>query len=231
MGQTLSRADSAFLKDANLNLAHSQVSVPLDDRTVKKFRELSEDFWERQEFVSGAFAQAEVLPVLTPSGEVSDEGIFETLLTEAVDCPFAKFLDDLETAFMFSLGFGRLLRVILVRVKPGSRVGPYIDDTFKGIDHAVYRMQIVKPSKKGDYHVVLRDPPEDGYTVCEDGDPELNIACLHYDGVVCEEWNDGLNDGIHALIYIQRTDPSEDVKEAVRATKEKEEREKHSKIY
>jgi hypothetical protein len=73
-----------------------------------------------------------------------------------------------------------------------------VDHTFDGIDHRLYRMQIVRSSEKPFYKQFNRHSKQELHFA-----PELNM--LHKippDTLVAEE-NLGLNDNIHLLIYTQ----------------------------
>lgn len=204
----------------------SLCQVPLPPETTRKFRELSESFWELQEFASPQFAEAEVIPLLTPTGELDDEGAYRVLMTDAVDAPFEKFLDSLETIFQIKSIFGTILRCVLVRVRSGKRIYPHIDDTFLGTDHEIYRMQIVNASEQPFYQFVCPN----GTTFFK-GSPHENELMLIPHGSVQQEENPGLNDNIHAIIYFQRTTATEELEKVVSEREKKIETAAHKKVY
>lgn len=216
-------ADTALKTEKNKLVSFCQ--VPLPPEATRKFRELSESFWELQEFASPQFAEAEVIPLLTPTGELDDEGAYRVLMTSAVDAPFAKLLDSLETVFQIKSVFGKVLRCVLVRVKSGRRIYPHIDDTFLGTDHEIYRMQIVSASEKPFYQFT----ESNGATF--KGSPHENELMLIPRGSVQEESNPGLNDNIHAIIYFQRTTATEELAKVVSEREKKIETASHKKIY
>ena len=199
--------------------------VPLPPEATRKFRELSESFWEIQEFASPQFAEAEVIPLLTPTGELDDEGAYRVLMTDAVDAPFEKLLDSLETIFQVKSIFGTILRCVLVRVKSGKRIYPHIDDTFLGTDHEIYRMQIVSASEQHFYQ--FTDSSGETYK----GSPHENELMLIPQGSVQQEENPGLNDNIHAIIYFQRTTATEELEKVVSEREKKIETAAHKKVY
>jgi hypothetical protein len=199
--------------------------VPLPPEATKKFRELSESFWELQEFASPQFAEAEVIPLLTPTGELDDEGAYKVLMTEAVDAPFEKLLDALETVFQVKSIFGSILRCVLVRVKSGKKIYPHIDNTFLGTDHEIYRMQIVSASEKPFYQFT-----GSGGEINE-GSPHNNELMRIPRGAIQQESNPGLNDNIHALVYFQRQTASEELAKMVADRDRKIETAAHKKVY
>jgi hypothetical protein len=199
--------------------------VPLPPEATKKFRELSESFWELQEFASPQFAEAEVIPLLTPTGELDDEGAYKVLMTEAVDAPFEKLLDALETVFQVKSIFGSILRCVLVRVKSGKKIYPHIDNTFLGTDHEIYRMQIVSASEKPFYQFT-----GSGGEINE-GSPHNNELMRIPRGAIQQESNPGLNDNIHAIVYFQRQTASEELTKMVADRDRKIETAAHKKVY
>lgn len=199
--------------------------VPLPPEITKKFRELSESFWELQEFASPQFAEAEVIPLLTPTGELDDEGAYRVLMTEAVDAPFEKLLDALETVFQVKSIFGSILRCVLVRVKSGKRIHPHIDNTFLGTDHEIYRMQIVSASEKPFFQFT-----GSGGEIHE-GSPHNNELMRIPRGAVQQESNPGLNDSIHAIVYFQRHTANEELAKMVADRDRKIETADHKKVY
>lgn len=216
-------ADTALKAEQGKVVSFCQ--VPLPPEATRKFRELSESFWEIQEFASPQFAEAEVIPLLTPTGELDDEGAYRVLMTDAVDAPFEKLLDSLETIFQVKSIFGTILRCVLVRVKSGKRIYPHIDDTFLGTDHEIYRMQIVSASEQHFYQ--FTDSSGETYK----GSPHENELMLIPQGSVQQEENPGLNDNIHAIIYFQRTTATEELEKVVSEREKKIETAAHKKVY
>ena len=216
-------ADTALKAEQGKVVSFCQ--VPLPPEATRKFRELSESFWEIQEFASPQFAEAEVIPLLTPTGELDDEGAYRVLMTDAVDAPFEKLLDSLETIFQVKSIFGTILRCVLVRVKSGKRIYPHIDDTFLGTDHEIYRMQIVNASEQPFYQ--FTDSSGETYK----GSPHVNELMLIPQGSVQQEENPGLNDNIHAIIYFQRTTATEELEKVVSEREKKIETAAHKKVY
>ncbi len=179
--------------------------VPERPEITRRFRELSEDFWRIQKFDSSQFAEAEAIPLITPSGELEDEGIYKTFMTNAVSTDVSTLMNSIETTFQTSSIFGAILRCILVRVKSGKKIYPHIDDTFLGTDHEIYRMQLVSSTDKPFWTMT---------------DSLGNKQCLSpviYEmrrlphRLIQSEENPGLNDNIHALIYIQRVTATQEL--------------------
>lgn len=175
------------------------VQVPLPEQSRKKYRELSESLWEIQSFDPfGPYREAECIPIIAPTVEVTEGAKYRTYMTNAADVVFTDLLERLEASLALSANHCEILRCLLVRVKKGCQIYPHVDHTFDGIDHRLYRMQIVRSSEKPFYKQFNRHSKQELHFA-----PELNM--LHKippDTLVAEE-NLGLNDNIHLLIYTQ----------------------------
>ena len=183
----------------------SVCQVPERPKITRRFRELSEDFWSVQQFSSPQFAEAEVIPLIAPSGELTDEGAYRTFMTDAVSTDVSTLMDSIETTFNLSSIFCSILRCVLVRVKSGKKIYPHIDDTFLGTDHEIYRMQLVSSTDKPFW--TLRD--ELGNDLCVN--PTRYEMKRLGQSIIQSEENPGLNDNIHALIYIQRVTATQEL--------------------
>ena len=183
----------------------SSCQVPERPEITRRFRELSEDFWAIQQFVAPQFTEAEVIPLITPSEELEDKGVYKTFMTNAVSADVATLMDSIETTFQLSSIFGVILRCVLVRVKSGKKIYPHIDDTFLGTDHEIYRMQLVSSTDTPFWKYM------DGAGTERCISPPLyEMRKLNKEGVQSET-NPGLNDNIHVLIYLQRVTATQEL--------------------
>ena len=184
----------------------TSTQVPVDPKITRKFREMSESLWEVQQLISPQFAEVESLPLVTPSDELVDDITYNVHYTEAVTVAVSTLMKRIETYFQMRGMFGSILRCVLIRVKSGKQIYPHIDDTFLGIPHDIYRMQLVSSSNKDWWSYT----DEHGREIKTS--PVVNQMKPIPKGSIQSEENVGLNDNIHALIYLQRTSAKEELR-------------------
>lgn len=189
------------LKSPVLN-AINFIGVPLSDRIIKRFRELSEDLWTVNKFNAGPFSEAEVIPLIASAGEIDDEGAFKTYATHAVTSDFEELLGNLEFTLAFSVNKASILRAIMVRLKAGKKIPKHIDDTFLGIPHEIYRCQIVGGSSLSFYD------KETGLLYARLIQEEKTAIHIQ-GGTIQSEENNSLADSIHLILYMQARMPDE----------------------
>lgn len=184
----------------------TSTQVPVDPKITRKFREMSESLWEVQHLISPQFSEVESLPLVTPSGELADDITYNVHYTEAVNVAVSTLMNRIETYFQLRGLFGTILRCVLIRVKSGKQIYPHIDDTFLGTPHDIYRMQLVSSSDKEWWSYTDRLGMEKKLS------PVVNQMRPIPKGSIQSEENVGLNDNIHALIYLQRTSAAQELK-------------------
>ena len=194
-----------YKSKADVNIVGSSV-VPVPPSVTKKFRELSEDFWSIQQPTSPQFAETETIPLVAPTGELTDEGVYSTFMTEAVNVAVDDLLSRIEINFQLNGVFGKMLRCVLIRVKAGKQIYPHIDDTFLGTEHEIYRMQMVSSSDKPFWNYASIDL---GWEINES--PTVNEMVRIPPRALQSEANIGLNDNIHALVYFQRNSATDEL--------------------
>lgn len=179
-------------------LAVDHAVIPVHEKSIKKYRELSESLWEIQQFdPSGPFREAECIPIVTPSAEITENATYRKHITEGADSVFQKLLEDLETALAQAAIHSDILRCVLIRVKKGCKIYPHIDTTFSNLNVVIYRMQLVSSSKKPFVRVLTKKGREKFYS------PPIGELVRIPNDALQEEENVGLNDNIHLLVYTQ----------------------------
>ena len=181
--------------------------VPVPPSVTKRFRELSEDFWSIQQPTSPQFAETETIPLVAPTGELNNEGIYDTFMTEAVNVAVDDLLSRIELNFQLNGVFGKMLRCVLIRVKTGKQIYPHIDDTFLGTEHEIYRMQMVSSSDKPFWNYA-----HTSWGFERNESPVVNEMVRIPHRALQSEANIGLNDNIHALVYFQRHSATDELK-------------------
>lgn len=195
----------------NIKYAVDTVDVPLSDKSIKKYRELSESLWEIQGFdPEGPYREAECIPIIAPTHEITEGGIYETVITDAADSLFQELLENLETSLAINAIHCNILRCLLVRVKKGCQIYPHVDLTFNGIHTEAYRMQIVRSSDKPFVKMLEKTSGEEVGLA-----PEIGLLRRVPNGVLQAEENIGLDDNIHLLLYTQPKSGQESLKELV----------------
>lgn len=197
--------------------------APIDDSLIRKFRELSEDLWEINQFNSPQFSEAEVIPLVASAAEIDDEGRFKAATTQAVTSDFEKLLGDIEFTMSLSTNNSSLLRAVMVRLKPKCKIYPFIDSTFSGIPHSLYRCQLSGESK-----ITLYD--EDLVKV-KSFSSKVKRFYYMYENCITSEENEGLNDSIFLLCYMQPRIVDEKAKKLVLNNQIKFEKENHKKSF
>lgn len=185
--------------------------VPITDKSIKLYRELSEDVWTIQEFdQEGPYREAEVIPIVAPTQEITEEGKYRTYITDAADQTFQHLLESLEATLSLHGEHCEILRCILVRVKRGCKIYPHIDETFGDLSVKQYRMQIVKSSNEPFFNLCNRTTGEDTFIA-----PRVKeLREVPFGSLVAEE-NMGLDDNIHMLAYVQPKTGQQALKEVV----------------
>jgi hypothetical protein len=172
--------------------------VPIQDKSIKKYRELSESLWEIQQFdPSGPFREAECIPLVTPSSEITENATYQKHITAGADAVFQKLLENLELALSQAAIHSDILRCVLIRVKKGCKIYPHIDTTFPDLNVIIYRMQLVSSSKEPFVRTLTKKGKELYYS------PEIGILDRIPTEALQAEENIGLNDNIHLLVYTQ----------------------------
>lgn len=177
----------------------TSVHVPLPEQSTKKYRELSESLWEIQTFdPNGPYREAECIPIIAPTLEITESAKFRTYMTNAADAVFTDLLERLEAALALSVVHCEILRCLLVRVKKGCQIYPHVDTTFDGAQVHLHRMQIVSSSEKPFYRQFNKVTKEEMHI-----SPDINMLYSIAPNSLMAEENVGLNDNIHLLLYTQ----------------------------
>lgn len=211
------------LKSPALN-AINFISVPLSDKIIKRFRELSEDLWIVNKFNAGPFAEAEVIPLIASAGEIDDEGAFKTYATHAITSDFEELLGNLEFTLAVSVNKASILRAIMVRLKSGKKISKHIDDTFRGVPHEIYRCQIVGGSTLSFYDEKTELPT---VSLAQEEKTAIHIQS----GTIQSEENSSLSDSIHLILYMQARMPDEIQRNLGQKNQQELEIASHRKIY